>query len=120
MAIHSIILAWEIPWTEDPGGLQFTGSQRIEHNLVTKGFPDSSVGKVSSCNAGDPSLIPGSGKSAGEGRGYQLRYSWTSPVAQLVKNAPAMRETWVRSVDWEDLQEKGKSTHSSVVAWRIQ
>ena len=119
MAIHSIILAWEIPWTEDPGGLQFTGSQRIEHNLVTKGFPDSSVGKVSSCNAGDPSLIPGSGKSAGEGRGYQLRYSWTSPVAQLVKNPPAIRETWAGSLGWEDPLEKGTVTHSNILAWRI-
>ena len=45
MAIHSIILAWEIPWTEDPGGLQFTGSQRIEHNLVTKGFPEAQLVK---------------------------------------------------------------------------
>ena len=54
------------------------------------GFPDSSVGKESTCNAGDPSLIPGSGRSAGEGIGYPLQYSWTSLVAQLVKNLPTM------------------------------
>ena len=40
-------------------------------------------------------------------------------VAQLVKNRPAMRETWVQSPDWEDLLEKGKATHSSILAWRI-
>ena len=55
----------------------------------------SSIGKESTCNAGDPGLIPGSGRSAGEGIGYPLRFSWASPVAQLVKNPPAMWETWV-------------------------
>ena len=59
------------------------------------GFPDSSVGKESACNAGDPGLIPGSGRSAGEGIGYPLHYSWASLVAQLVKNLPEMRETYV-------------------------
>ena len=58
-------------------------------------FPDSSVGKESTCNAEDPGLIPGSGRSAGEGIGYLLQYSWASFVAQLVKNLPAMWETWV-------------------------
>ena len=60
-----------------------------------KGFPDSSVGKGSTCNAEDPSSIPGSGRSPGEGIGYPLQYSWASLVAQLVKNPPTMRETWV-------------------------
>ena len=83
------------------------------------GFPDSSVNKESACNAGDPSLIPGSGRSAGEGIGYPLQYSWASLVAQLVKNPPAMRETWVWSLGWEDPLEKGKAAHSSVLAWRI-
>ena len=59
------------------------------------GFPGSSVGKESTCNTGDPSLIPGSGKSAGEGIGYPLQYSWASLVAQLVKNLHAMQETHV-------------------------
>ena len=59
------------------------------------GFLDSSVGKEPACNAGDPSLIPGSGRSPGEGIVYPLQYSWASLVAQLVKNPPAMRETWV-------------------------
>ena len=54
-----------------------------------------SAGKESTCNAGDSGLISGLGRSAGEGIGYALRYSWASLVAQLVKNPPAMRETWV-------------------------
>ena len=83
------------------------------------GFPDSSVGKESACNAGDPSLIPGLGRSSGEGIGYPLQYSWASSVAQLVKNPPATWETWVQSQDWEDPLEKGKATRSSILAWRI-
>ena len=59
------------------------------------GFPDSSVGKESACNAGDPGLIPGSGRSTGEGIGYPLQCSEASLVAQLVKNLPAIWETWV-------------------------
>ena len=83
------------------------------------GFPDSSAGKESTCNAGDPNSIPGLGRSSGERIGYPLQYSWASLVAQLVKNLPAMRETWVRSLGWEDTLEKGKATHSSIPAWRI-
>ena len=60
-----------------------------------EGFRGSSVSKESACNAGDPGLIPGLGKSAGEGIGYPLQCSWASTVAQMVKNLPAMRETWV-------------------------
>ena len=88
-------------------------------SLITFSFPDSSVGKESTCNTGDPSSIPGSGRSAGEGIGYPLQYSWASLVAQLVKNPPATWETWVRSLDWEDPLEKGKATHCSILAWRI-
>ena len=62
---------------------------------MTLGFPDRSVGKESACNAGDPGSIPGSGRSAGEGISYPFQYSLASLVAQLVKNLPAMRETWV-------------------------
>ena len=83
------------------------------------GFPGGSAGKESACNAGDPSLIPGSGRSAGEEIGYSLQYSWASLVAQVIKHLPAMRETWVQSLGWEDPQEKGKATHSSILAWRI-
>ena len=46
-------------------------------------------------------------------------YFWASPVAQLVKNPPAMWETWAQSLGWEDPLEKGTATHSSVLAWRI-
>ena len=88
-------------------------------SVIQRGFPDSSVGKESACYAGDPGSIPGSGRSAGGGTGYPLQYSWTSLVAQMVKNPPAMWETWVRSLDWEDALEKGKATHSSILAWRI-
>ena len=70
------------------------------------GFLDSSVGKESACDAGGPSSIPGSGRSAGEGIGYPFQYSWAFLVAELVKNPPAMRETWVRSLDWEDPQRR--------------
>ena len=55
----------------------------------------------------------------GEGTGYPLQYSWVSLVAQLVKNPPAMWETWVRSPGWEDSLEKGTATYSSILAWRI-
>ena len=66
------------------------------------------------------SSIPGLGISAREGIDYPLQYSWASLVAQLVKNLPALQETWVRSLSWEDLLEKGKATHSSILAWRIR
>ena len=84
-----------------------------------QGFPHSSVGKESACNAGDPSSIPGLGRSSREGIGYPLQYSQASLVAQLVKNPPAMLETWVRYLCWEDPLEKGKATHSCTLAWRI-
>ena len=80
------------------------------------GFPDSSVGKQSACNA-DPSSIPGSGRSPGEGIGYPLQYSRASLVTQLVKNWPAMWETWVWFLGWEDPLEKGKATHSSILVF---
>ena len=85
------------------------------------GFPDSSVGKESTCNAGDPGLIPGLGRSAGEGIGYPLQYSWASLVAQLVKNRlqcgrpgfdPLEEDPWVGKIPW-------RRDHSSILAWRI-
>ena len=59
------------------------------------GFPGSSAGKESTCNAGDPGSIPGLRRSPGEGNGYPLQYSWASLVAQMVKNLPALWETWI-------------------------
>ena len=82
-------------------------------------FPDGSAGKESTCNAGDPSLIPGSGRSTGEEIGYALQYSRAFLVAQLVNNPPAMRETWVQSLGWEDPLEKATATHSRILIWRL-
>ena len=64
-------------------------------------------------------MIPGLGRSTGEGIGHPLQYSWASLVAQLVKNPSITWETWVRSLGWEDCLEKGKATHSSFLAWTI-
>ena len=63
--------------------------------------------------------IPGWGRSAREGIGYPLHSSWASLAAQLVKNLPAMQETWVQSLGWEDPLEEGMATHHSILAWRI-
>ena len=107
----------------------------VIHVYILRVFPDSSVGKEFACNAGvkvkscltpcnpmnagDPSSISGLGRSTGEGIGYPLQYSWASRVAQLVKNTPAIRETWIRSQGWEDLLDKGKATHSNILVWKI-
>ena len=64
----------------------------------------------------DLGLIPGLGSFAGEGIGYPLQYSWASLVAQLLKNPPAMWDTWVGSLVWEDPLEMGKAIHSSILA----
>ena len=88
METHSSTLAWKIPWMEEPGRLQSTGSQRVS---TTERLRFTSLHMV---------------KRA-------------SLMAQLVKNLPAMRETWVQSLGWEDHLEKGKVTHSSILAWRI-
>ena len=64
-------------------------------------------------------MIPGSVRSPGEGIGYPLQYSWASLVAQMVKNLPAMGETWAQSQGWEDPLEEGMATHSIILAWRI-
>ena len=89
---------------------------KLKSIIPLSSFPDSSVGKESACNTGDPGSIPGSGRSAGEGVGYPLSYSWVTLVAQLVKNSPAVRETWVQFLSWEDPLQKGKATHSSILA----
>ena len=100
---------------------------------LEKGFPGDTSGKEPTCNSGDPGSIPGLGKSPGEGNGYPLQYSrlensmdrgaWqamvASLVAQLVRNLPAMQETQVQSLCWEDPLEKGMATHSNILAWEI-
>ena len=83
------------------------------------GFPGNSAGRSSSCNGGDPSLISGTGRSPGEGIGYPFQYSWVSLVAQMVKNLPELRETWVQSLGWEDSLEESMATHSCILDWRI-
>ena len=116
--------------------------------LIFFGFPGGSAGKGFFCNAGDLGLIPELGRSPGEGKGYPLKYSGlensidclvhgvtksetqlgdfhfgiffrTSRMVQMVKHLPTMQESSVRSLGWEDPLEKGKATHSSILAWRI-
>ena len=64
-------------------------------------------------------MIPEMGSSPGKGIGYPPQYSWASMVAQMVKNLPAMWETWVLSLGWEDTLEEGMTTYSRILAWRI-
>ena len=76
-------------------------------SIVALGFLGSSAGEESACNAGNPSSIPGSRSYSREGIGNSLQYSWASLVARTVKNPPAMQETWVQSLGWEDSPGKG-------------
>ena len=93
---------------------------RCRRNRIENWVEDHSiVGKESTWNAGDPSLIPGSGRSPEERIIYPLKYSWASLVSQLETNLPATWQTWVWSLDCEDPLEKGKATHSNKLAWRI-
>ena len=96
---------------EDPAGEGM--GYPLQYSWASLGGSD---GKESTCHAGDPGSIPGSGRSPGEGIGYPLQYSWALLVAQMVKNLPAMRETWVRSLGWEDPLEEGMATHSHIQA----
>ena len=107
-SLHCLALSFEM-----------ASGNRIWLNVIIKGFPDSSVGKESTCNSVHPGMIPGLGRSSGEGIGYPLQYSWASLVAQPIKNAPAMQEIWVWSRGWENPLEKGKATHFSILAYRI-
>ena len=87
---------------------------------VFLGFPFGSAGKeYSYILIRFPGSILGSGRFDGEGIGYPLQYSWASLVGHLVKNLPAMQETWVRSLVWEDPLEKRMATHSGILVWRI-
>ena len=85
--------------------LEMTESHKnIDTGIDSMGFPDSSVGKESASNAGNPGSIPGLGRSIGEGIGYPLKYSWASLVAQLVKNCLQCRRPgfnpWVGMIPW--------------------
>ena len=103
---------------QEPGRTTF--SVFLEGHAATAsphlGFPGSSAGKESACRAGEPSSIPGFRRSPGEGIGYPLQYSWASLLVQIVKNPPAMQETWVQSLGWEDPLEESMATHSSILA----
>ena len=105
--------------TWEAHGKWYCWSKLFIPSLLVKCFPGRSSGKESTCNAGDPGLIPRWGSSPGEGRGYPLQYSWASLVARMVKNPSAMLETWVQSLGWEDPLEEEMATHSSILAWRI-
>ena len=93
--------------------------QENSDSVVKKGFPGGSAGKESAHNVGDLGSIPGLGRSPGERSRYPLQYSWASLVAQLLKNPPALWETLVQSLGWEDPLENRKTTHSNILAWRI-
>ena len=98
MATHCSILVWRIPWTSPWGRKESHTTEQLSqyvYEYVYEGFPHSLVGKECTCNAGDPSPIPGSGRSHGEGIGYPLQYSCASLVTQTVKNPPAVWETWL-------------------------
>ena len=75
---------------------------------------------ASARDARDVGSVPGMGRSPGEGIGHPLQYSGASLVTQLVKNLLAMQETWVQSLGWEDPLEKGKASHSSILAMELQ
>ena len=105
MAPHSSTLAWKIPWTEEPGSLKSMGSQRVGHE---SDFPFTfhfhALEKEMATHSSIPAWeIPWTEDPSG-------LQSWASLVAQLVKNPPAMWETWVRSLGWEDPLEKGKAS----------
>ena len=131
------MLSAAVPWPprsqKTPRALLLLPSQRLhpwwaasvlhreffKRAVLILGFPGGSDHKESACSDEDPGLIPGLGRSLGERKGYQLQYFWAFLVAQVVKNLPAMQETWVQSLGWEDPLEKGKATHSNILAWRI-
>ena len=85
----------------------------LSYIYLLRGFPSSSAGKESTCNAGDP------GSLGWEGICYPLQYSWASLAAQMVKNPPAMWETWVWALGWQAPLKEGMATHSCILAWRI-
>ena len=104
-ATHYGILAQRIPWREEPGELQSMGLQRVRHDWATNTFTSLRLEKAQADRLTSFMSV------------YQQRFI-EHLMAQLVKNPPGMRETWVQSLGWEDLLEKRKATHSSILAWR--
>ena len=99
--------------------LSFTAVEGAPNPSSILGLPFGTAGKESAWNVGDLGSISGLGRSAGEGISYPLQYFGASLVAQLVKNMPVMCKTWVWSLSWEDLLDKRKASHWSILAWRI-
>ena len=93
-------------------------TEPTELNMSMAFFGDSDS-KESTCSAGDLGSFPGLGRSPGGGYGTPLQYFWASLVAELVKNLPAMWETWVRSLGWEDPLEERREWLPTLLAWRI-
>ena len=110
--MHESEVAQSCPTLSDPMDCSPTNQEENASSQL-RGFPGSSTGKESACNAGDLGLIPGLGRFPGEGIDYPLRYSWASLVAQLVNNPPAIQEAWVQSLGWKDPLEEGMATHSN-------
>ena len=118
-------------WGQNPRSLYYLKCPVFSKRLETcreqeivicsqeKGFPGSSAGKESACNAGAPRSIPGKASPPGKAIGYPLQYSWAPLVSHMVNNVPAMWETWVWSLSWEEPLEEAMTTHSSILAWRI-
>ena len=124
-------LGWKIPWRKEMLSTPVSGLENSKDYISSWGhkeldttewlslsFSGGSGGKEPACQCRRCKRC-GFGRSPGEGIGYPLQYSWASLVAQTVKNPPAMRDTWVYSLGWEDPLEEGMATHSSILAWRI-
>ena len=130
--MHKKVMAWDrafrrslsvLPLKGWPGDLCALAALGASICVIIRrakvSFPGGSAGKES-CNAGEPSSIPGSERSTGEGIGSPLQYSQASLVDLMVKDPPAMRETWVRSLGWKVPLETETATHCRILAWRIQ
>ena len=132
MAIHSSTLAWKIPWVEEPGRLQSMGSQRVGHYWATS-LSLFTFMRWRRTWQPTPVFLPGESQGRGSlvAAVYGVGHDWrdsaaaaanglrASLVVQMEKNLPAMQETWVPSLGWEDPLEEGMATHSSILAWRI-
>ena len=123
-AIHKDNRIWPFILIYEKTILMQINIEKIISKILTticifKSFPGSLAGKESTCNSGDTSSIPGSGRFPGEGIGYPLQYSLASFVALRVRNLTVMQDTWVRFLSWEDPLEEGIATHSCIPTWRI-
>ena len=119
--LHSSVYCGTIYNNQDVEATNMSFNRGIDKEDVVYiwGLLGGSVGKESTCNAGDPSLIPELWHSRGEGIGYSVQYSRASLTAYMVKNPAAMQETWVPSLGWWDPLKEGMATHSRILAWRI-